>query len=310
MTKRTSIVFTIFVILFMGGIVFGHLGRTYCTRSNENYEALQPESFVPDVIETVLHSEKLKQIYVCYNDANCVNVYSESGQFLWAVATPYLRNSYFTLQNDNLIIYQGDAYIYSAVDGTFRGLEDEESLNLDHDQEIEQTGDFQSGEFYFDSYQVYTADTEGNLQVIVSRPWWHWFFHYGLSLSLAFIGAAGIGITLFLSKKKVYTTIRKSITFKSTKAKSIQNYFIVTTVIHVAYTLLNVICAFFTTWLIIGIIPLTLHMIFSSIVLWNMIDRLRCSYDETEAVEFWGMCEIGSYIIAFLSVIIASAIAG
>lgn len=170
MTKRTSIVFTIFVILFMGSIVFGHLGRTYCTRSNENYEALQPESFVPDVIETVLHSEKLKQIYVCYNDANCVNVYSESGQFLWAVATPYLRNSYFTLQNDNLIIYQGDAYIYSAVDGTFRGLEDEESLNLDHDQEIEQTGDFQSGEFYFDSYQVYTADTEGNLQVIVSRP--------------------------------------------------------------------------------------------------------------------------------------------
>jgi uncharacterized membrane protein (DUF485 family) len=194
----------------------------------------------------------------------------------------------------------GDADALKRIAGVLR----------DHDQEIEQTGDFQSGEFYFDSYQVYTADTEGNLQVIVSRPWWHWFFHYGLSLSLAFIGAAGIGITLFLSKKKVYATIRKSITFKSTKAKSIQNYFIVTTVIHVAYTLLNVICAFFTTWLIIGIIPLTLHMILSSIVLWNMIDRLRCSYDETEAVEFWGMCEIGSYIIAFLSVIIASAIAG
>ena len=51
---------------------------------------------------------------MCYNDANCVNVYTETGEFLWCVSTPYLRNSYFILQDDKLIICDGDAYIYNV----------------------------------------------------------------------------------------------------------------------------------------------------------------------------------------------------
>ena len=53
--KRFGVVlFCISIALFMIGIILGLLGRAFCTRSNrDNYQNLQPESFVPDTIETV-----------------------------------------------------------------------------------------------------------------------------------------------------------------------------------------------------------------------------------------------------------------
>lgn len=299
------------MVLFIGGITLGLLGRAFCTRSNDdNYKAIQPESFVPDTIETVLHHEGLKQLYVCYNDANCVNVYTESGEFLWCVATPYMRNSRFELQDNKLIIYDGDAYIYDAESGAFLGLEDEENLNLDYDWEKQHDEQYIAGSYYFDAFQVYKASADGTLELIISRPWWHNIFHYGMCLGIAFIGAVGIGIGIFSEKKKDYDTAKKTLVIKNRKAQIIKNYFKVTTIVHIGYAVLNSILSFFTAWLIIGIIPLAIHMIISSIVLWNMRDRLSCEPDEMKAVDFWGAAEVGSFIIAFLSIIVASAIAG
>ncbi|MDD6479326.1 MAG: hypothetical protein PUF48_05920, partial [Oscillospiraceae bacterium] len=163
----TKILFPIFVALFMCSIALGLLGRALCTRSNDNYISIQPESFVPDTIETVLQDDDLKQIYVCYNDANCVNVYTEEGKFLWCVATPYMRNSYFELQDDKLIIYGGDAYIYNSQNGSFLGIENEENLNLNYDWEQKYDDQFKKGSFYFDSFQGYTAKADGTLTTIV-----------------------------------------------------------------------------------------------------------------------------------------------
>ena len=80
MRRLTKILFPISVVLFMCSIAIGLLGRAFCTRSNDDYKSIQPESFVPDTIETVLYDKDLKQLYVCYNDANCVNVYTEEGK--------------------------------------------------------------------------------------------------------------------------------------------------------------------------------------------------------------------------------------
>ena len=154
----------------MGGIALGLFGRAFCTSSNDNYKEIQTESFVPDTIETVLQDKDLKQIYVCYNDANCVNVYSEEGEFLWCVATPYMRNSYFELQDDKLIIYDGDAYIYDSKNGSFLGVENEENLNLNYDWENEYNEKYIEGDFYFDNFQVYKVLADGTLEVIVNRP--------------------------------------------------------------------------------------------------------------------------------------------
>ena len=310
MRRFTKILFPISVALFMCSIAIGLLGRAFCTRSNDDYTSIQPESLVPDTIETTLYDEDLKQIYVCYNDANCVNVYTEKGEFLWCVATPYMRNSYFELQDDKLIIYGGDAYIYDSKSGSFLGIEDEEDLDLNYNWEKEYDEQLTEGNFYFDSFQVYKASADGTLDVIVSRPWWNHIFDYSLCLGIAFLGAIGIGISIFLEKKKDYNAVKKTVVFENRKARIIKNYFKITTIIHSTYFALNIICAFFTDWLIIGIIPLALHMIISSIILWNMKDRLSCKSEEMQVIDFWGTTEIGSFVIAFISVIIASSIAG
>ena len=309
MRRFTKILFPVSIALFMGGIALSLFGRAFCTRSNDNYKEIQPESFVPDTIETVLRDDDLKQIYVCYNDANCVNVYTEDGDFLWCVATPYMRNSCFELQDDKLIIYDGDVYIYHSKDGSFLGIENEENLDLDYNWEKEYDKQYVAGNYYFDNFQVYKALDDGSLEVIISRPWWHQMFSFGMCIGIAFIGAAGIGISIFSEKKNDYNAVKKTVVFKNHKAKIINNYFKTTTIVHLTYTILNIICAFLFDWLIIGIIPLALHMIISSIILWNMKDRLSCKTEEMRVVDFWGTAEIGSFIIAFISVIIASVIA-
>jgi hypothetical protein len=221
-----------------------------------------------------------------------------------------MRNSYFELQDDKLIIYDGDAYIYDSQNGSFLGIENEENLNLNYDWEQKYDDQFKKGSFYFDSFQVYKANVDGTLTTIVSRPWWHHIFDYSLCLGIAFLGAMGIGISIFLEKKKEYDAVNKNVVFKTRKAKFIKTYFKVTTFVHAAYAAFNIFCAFLTGWLILGIVPLTIHLIVSSVVLWNMKDRLSCKSEEMQVIEFWGAAEIGSYVVAFLSIFVAVAIAG
>lgn len=58
---------TLLGLLFMGFIALALLGRLLCTRSYMDYEKLRRESYIPDVIETVLWVEDMNQLYVCYN---------------------------------------------------------------------------------------------------------------------------------------------------------------------------------------------------------------------------------------------------
>ncbi len=312
MRQFSKIVFPISIVLFMGSIALGLFGRAFCTRSNDNYKEIQPESFVPDTIETVLQDEELKQIYVCYNDANCVNVYTEDGNFLWCVATPYMRNSYFELQDGKLIICDGNAYIYDSQNGSFLGIENEENLDLDYNWEKEYDDQFTEGNFYFDSFQVYRVSADGTLDVITSRPWWHRIFDYSLSLAIAFCGAVGIGLSIFLEKLRDFIAAKKIAVFKDQKEKAAKLYFKITTIVHMIYTILNIFSAVVGTGvLILGIIPLTLHMIVSNIVLANRKPHQSLhNSDEMRVIDFWGAAEIGSYIIAFLSCVITIEIVG
>lgn len=310
MRKRSTVLYAIFILLFVSGIILGLSGRALCTLDNQNYTELQPESFVPDVIETVLQDEELKQIYVCYNGANYVNVYSESGEFLWAVATPYIRNTYFALLDDKLIIYNDEAYVYSSKNGAFLGIEKAENLDLNYDWENEQTDTFIDGEFYFDTYQVYKADSNGSLHTVVSRPWWHSIFNFGVSMCISFAGALGIGIIIFVEKKRPYDSVKKRVVFKNRKAKIITNYFRVTTIIQLSYAVLDVIFGFFGGILCIGIMPIAIHFIVSNWILWNMVDNISLSKEEQKILDYWKVCETATMIIAFFSVLIAVAIAG
>ncbi len=127
---------------------------------------------------------------------------------------------------------------------------------------------------------------------------------------ITFIGVAGCLIGTYAEQKIRYDAVKSTLVFHNRKAEIIKNYFRITTIIHMAYTVLNILCAFFVDWLLVGIVPLCIHLIISNIILWNMKGAWTCKKDERYALEFWGTAEIGSYIIAFLSVLCASEIAG
>ena len=317
MSLTRRIVFAVLIAAFVLGIVTGLIGRGICVRDNRNYPVLQPELFAPDVISTVLYSENLQQLYVCYNDASYVNVYSINGNFLWAVSTPYLRNAYFELSADQLIIYNGDsAYFYSSSNGSFVKKEDADKYDLSYDWEQEYTSQFEPNAFYFDTYQVYKCDDDGSLETIVSRPWWYWIFNYGVCLCFSFIGAIGIGIMIFLDSRRDYHNAKNDFKEKKNnkplvlnrKAKIILNYFRVATIIHLLYAVLDVLGGIWLDGVFcIGLLPLGIHFIISNAVLWNLLDDMKMSDRESKIIDYWKICEIGSFIIAFLSVIVAVA---
>ena len=311
-TKR--IVFTTLIAVFVLGIITGLIGWGMCVRNNRNYQELQPELFAPDVISTVLYSENLQQLYVCYNDASYVNVYSINGSFLWAVSTPYLRNAYFELSADQLIIYNGDsAYFYSSSNGSFVKKEDADKYDLSYDWEQEYTSQFEAGTIVFDTYQVYKCEEDGSLTTIVSRPWWYWIFNFGVCWCFAFIGAIGIGIMIFLDSHRDYHNLKNDFKEKDNKslvlnrkAKIILNYFRVVTLIHLLYAVIDIVAGiWFDGILCIGILPLGIHFIIFNAVLSNLLDNMKLSDGESKILGFWKTSEIASFIIAFLSVVVA-----
>ncbi|MBP3387327.1 MAG: hypothetical protein J6L23_02220, partial [Clostridia bacterium] len=243
-----------------------------------------------------------------------VNVYSEEGRFLWAVSTPYLRNVYFELSNNQLIVYNfADAYIYDSSNGTFVEKKKSDDIDLSYDWENEYTDDFQNGEFYFDTYQVYKAQEDGSLTTVVARPWWYWVFNFGVCWCVSFVGAIGMGTIIFLEKRKEYRKTQKaihpskhSIAIENRKARFILKYFRITSIIHVVYAVLNIVFGILMDGILcIGILPLAIHFIISSIVL----DHIRLTKDEQTIIDYWEVFEISTFIIAFLSVIVAAMLA-
>lgn len=300
----------LFPVLFMASIAWGLIGGAIRSRDTQNYQDLQPELFAPDVIDTVLYDEESEQIYVCYNDANYVNVYTVSGEFLWAVATPYIRNSYFELQDDMLIIYGDGAYLYDLRDGSFLAYKNEEELSLPYNWETESADTFIEGDLYFDTYQVYQGQADGSLRTIVARPWWYWCFNFGVCWCIGFSGGIGYCVLCFVGRRKEYTAIKAHLKFKKPQAKTIFRYFQITAAVHLLYAVLDIICGFFGGFLCIGIIPLALHFIISSIILQNRIERLSVSKEERKALMYWHEVGLWTFLIAFFSVIVAVAIAG
>jgi len=290
------------VCIFAGGILLAIFGRAMCVRDTQDYQQLQPELFAPDEIAEVLYHEELEQLYVCYNDASYVNVYTSGGEFLWAVSTPYLRNAYFSLTKEELIIYNDQAYIYNSRDGSYIGVQSADSLDLDYDWQDEVTDNYVAGEYYFDTYQVYQGQSDGTLNTIVSRPAWYIIFHFVTGWIIACVGAVGFCILTVFEKTHGYRAVRKTIKLQDKTLRGIQRYYQITVAIQLGYTVVNIIGAFFTGIFILGIFLLAIHFIISSIVLENRLDRFHLTKDENKVFEFWNAMKWASFLAAFLSV--------
>ena len=300
----------ILAVVFQAVIVLALLTRVICIRDTKDYEQLQPELKAPDVIATVLHKPDLGQIYVCYNDASYVNVYTEDGTFLWAVSAPYLRNVYFTIRDEKLIIYNGDAYVYDAADGSFLELSDVDTLGLSHDTEEETTGEFEAGTFYYDAYQVYRGTANGEVETIVSRPWWYILTNFVLCWCIAFACAMGFLALRFFDKISAWWSVRREVQFDCKKARVILAYLCTTSVLQILFAAAVIIAAIYHLDISIGLMAVGIHFIVSNWVIWNSLDRIDADKDQQKVLRFWKAFEFATFVAAFFSIIVAQAILG
>ena len=308
--KVSAALWICFCGLFVVSISWGMLARIVCGRETADYTTRQPEYIGPDTIDIVIEHQQTGRIYVSYNDANWVNVYAADGTFLWAVATPYLRNSYCEIQEGKLIVADGEAYVYDAVTGAFLELRDEESLELTYENwDTEYTDTSMPNELYYDNHQVYRGTAEGNFQVLISCPWWHRLFDFMFAWSMAAVAALGIGVFVVINQVRERVALGYSVPIRMPWLRRRICYYRLFTGIHLLYTVLNIVFAFFGGILAIGIMPLGIHLIVSQIILSNL-KRPSASAKEEALLGFWLFCLISSFVVAFLSVVVVVLIAG
>ena len=302
---------TLLGVLFFCAIVLAMLGRALCTRSWKDYAQIRPECRIPDTIETVLYDEALDRLCVCYNDANRVNVYDGAGTFLWSVGTPYLRNSEFELLNGELVIFDGDAYRYDAVDGGFLGLAKEAELPLQHTTWSSQKSR-RVGPYAYDSFEVYRVLPEGGRETVVARPWWHCLFLFPLWWAVAMLAGLGQGVLFLLEKLRDRRIAAQQagnagrlVVFQSREALFLRNYFRVQALVQAGAAALLPVGIHFAPAFTIGLFPLAIHFIGSGWVLDNRRNQLVCERAERAEMDLWHTLSWASMIAAFLAVVIS-----
>ena len=183
--KRIRIVTIIcFVMLFAGVLYSVICGKSYY-HNNEYYDLKLPEIDTYCKIDTVKTDVVNEMLYVCYDDATCINTYNFDGSFLWAISIPreeYSRGvTYFYLDNGKLIIERdADVYIYDAHTGDFIektyiekiGIESwRDTYDIYHADDLKKIN--QAG-FDFDLYNVYAnAENDSPIDFIVKKPSWY-----------------------------------------------------------------------------------------------------------------------------------------
>lgn len=172
------------------------------------------------------------------------------------------------------------------------------------------TDEFQAGELYYDTYQVYTGQADGTLKTIVTRPWWYWIFHFGVDWCIAFSGAVIFGISMFLETRKEWNSVKKGLLIKDKEVAFILKYYRITSIVQGVYLFANVLVGFFGGFLILGIIPLVLHFILSSAILGNRLGKYVLTLKEKTAFGYWNLMRIITIILAFFSVIIVGVMIG
>lgn len=295
---------TTLVLLFCISILLSLGMRVLSVRDNKDYDVLQPELRFPDLISYFLYEESLAQIYVCYNDASYVNVYSEDGTFLWAVSAPYMRNISFSIQDGCLVLDGRDeAYIYDADEGKFlrRTEEHMEHTVIEH---------MNTGFFSYDSFQVYRHLPDGNAITVVSRPLWYHIGNFGITWLTGFSCGLGYFALEYFEKIRNWYHARKSVPIQSTKARICILYLQLKCIIQLLFAIVDIVLGYIGTDISFYLMFVGIHFIISGIVIVNVLACDNADADQTKIYSFWKATDFVTFFAAFLSVIIANAFLG
>ena len=293
--KETSLFEKVFYAIFAGAILVALLTRLVCIRDTKDYDQLQLELRFPDVIADVLHDPELGQIYVCYNDASYVNVYTENGEFLWAVSTPYQRNVDFALMDGKLLV---NGFVYDAANGAFLKLLDEETEILLPEWEEDE-------EISFDAYQVYRG-----AETIVSRPGWYWLTNFVVCWCIAMGSGLVYGGVVFAAMAVGWWKTRKSVRIEKRKARAVLGYWKFKCALQSLWAVVNVAAACYGRDITIGTMVVGVHFIASGWVLTKLFEKLDTDGDQDIVILFWYVCDWATVILAFVSVLVAQAVLG
>lgn len=293
MKRILKLVLPLMIVL---SVLTGMLGRRISTKVTEDYQSLQPEFTGPDMIETVLYEEELRQLYVCYSDANHVNVYSEDGEFLWAVGTPYIRGNQFCLMDEMLVCFGGsEVYLYDAADGTFLRTAHRDEMDLPYDSDA-------TGRFTWDSFQVYDGD-----RVLVDRPAWYWIFHFFVTWCIAAGSGLLYGLLEFLDRAAEARAARRKARLTIRRARHYRAASMAMIALHLGYGIVMLFHKLLNPLLMLGIFPITVHFIVAG---WTWLDRpARWDIPEEEytILRFWRAANISS-LIAMVVLIVAAIV--
>lgn len=284
-------------VIFALAVLVGLLGRQISTRVTEDYQCLQPEFAGPDMIDTVMYDPQLGQLYICYADANFVNVYTDSGEFRWVVGTPYIRGNQFCLKDGMLVCYGGGtAYRYDGESGTFLGTAGEEELDLPYDSE-------RTADFTWDSFQVY--DRAG--KVLVDRPAWYWVFDFMVTWCIAAVCGLGLGTLELLDRMEAARKARKQAPLTDRRAKRYRAASIGMIAVHLLYGIVMQLFARQDPWLLLGIFPITIHFILAGWIWLDRPARWDLPAEEYTILRSWRALNIASLIVMAVLFVLACA---
>lgn len=284
-------------VIFALAVLVGLLGRQISTRVTEDHQSLQPEFTGPDMIDTVMYDPQLGQLYVCYADANFVNVYTDSGEFRWAVGTPYIRGNQFCLKDGMLVCYGGGtAYRYDAAAGTFLGTADEEEMELPYDSDA-------ADAFSWDSFQVY----DGTGKVLVDRPAWYWVFDFMVTWCIAAVCGLVLGLLELLERMEEAGRARKKAVLTDRRAKRYRAASIGMIAVHLLYGIAMQFFARLNPWLVLGIFPITIHFILAGWIWLDRPARWDIPAEEYTILRSWRALNIASLIAMAVLFVLACA---
>lgn len=296
----------ILAFLFAALILLGLGGRIFCIRDNQDYELLQPELVSPAAITGLFHEDG--RLYVCYGEANWVNVYLEDGTFDWAVASPNARWTSFYLEEGTLILEGNERYIYDAADGTFLRRTE---LPEVYDDDGAWEGEWQEVPGYAcDNYRVYQVAPDGSRTVLIDRPGWYYLTDLGVCVLLALCCGLGWWALEYLDRIRAVATIPRGVRLKTTRARLCCGYMIFKCILQTGFAVADVLLALRGRDISFWLMAVGVHFIATSAVIWNLLDNADAEADERTLLSFWKATDMVTFFLAFLSVILANLLLG
>lgn len=310
--KKRKVLYGIFAGLFLLGVFFYVLGRIICFNQVGDYKEIHGEYTMPSSISCVFVDDERQQIFVCYDDdVCCVNAYTFEGEFLWRIQAPLLKGAVFGLDDSEILV--GDrtnVYVYSVEDGRYLTEGNIQDLGYEQEKVDEEDVRESLGEFSYSTYNVYKVNEYGETITIVSRPWWHWMFNIDVILLIVFTGVVGMLSVFTSNKRRIYLKIiEKKKELDCERAEYIRAYYDNTAKGQVIYTVLSIALGVLGIgWMVVGIVPLTIHLLVATVILNARRDKIRVTQRDKEILEYCQWKTVVTYLVAFASMIIVSSI--